>query len=570
MSLRINQNVLSLTASRNLALTQSSLNQAVGRLSSGLRINSAWEDPAGLAVSEKFRAQIASMAEAERNSNYNVNLLQTAEGALSVLDEKLVRMRALAVQASNGGLTDADRTIMDVEFQALSDEITRIAEVTNYNGISLLDGSTIGTANVMVNDGVLLTADTTNGAGGVSWVQDNSGLSKRIVVRSSSDFGTIDPTAEYFIDGVVDMGTTSIEVPAGGVNIRGFNLSISKLISTENNYTMFTSPVGGSGNVFDLDVSYEVSGTNSTVYALTDATGFNAFEHTRVNWDNCTSLGYIDGYRQGLEVGTGRFGGTPELELRGTWLGGYKSTTTIVRSLTDGAYTLFKAGAGFSMNSRFFSDVNADLNSTISLLDFSGSNFPNPSTLQLQNCEVTRNGVRNSSDITLIPNITAGNVASAFTNNKGLPNTFVGGSTAVSSESVTTINTIDVFEDVAGTFATGSLVHFDSPSAGQLRHLADDPREYRVTVSASVEGIANDTLKLKLTKWDDSASIFEDQFIQTRPVNNLQGGRDFAYFDLVKAVDLDVNDYVKLEVTNTTSTNDVTMELDSYLLVEER
>lgn len=467
------------------------------------------------------------------------------------------------IEGTDYELVDGGDTVNFLGTQAIEGE-----EVTFVYTGGVLSGTNIEDMPSTENDTTKVLRP--NGAGGVSWVQDNSGLSKRIVVRSSSDFGTIDPTAEYFIDGVVDMGTTSIEVPAGGVNIRGFNLSISKLISTENNYTMFTSPVGGSGNVFDLDVSYEVSGTNSTVYALTDATGFNAFEHTRVNWDNCTSLGYIDGYRQGLEVGTGRFGGTPELELRGTWLGGYKSTTTIVRSLTDGAYTLFKAGAGFSMNSRFFSDVNADLNSTISLLDFSGSNFPNPSTLQLQNCEVTRNGVRNSSDITLIPNITAGNVASAFTNNKGLPNTFVGGSTAVSSESVTTINTIDVFEDVAGTFATGSLVHFDSPSAGQLRHLADDPREYRVTVSASVEGIANDTLKLKLTKWDDSASIFEDQFIQTRPVNNLQGGRDFAYFDLVKAVDLDVNDYVKLEVTNTTSTNDVTMELDSYLLVEER
>ena len=366
------------------------------------------------------------------------------------------------------------------------------------------------------------------------------------------------------------MGTTTLEVPAGGINIRGFNLSLSRLISTEDNYTMFTSPVGGSGNVFDLDIAYEVSGTNSSVYALTDATGFNAFEHTRVNWDNCTSLGYIDGYRQGLEVGTGRFGGTPELELRGTWLGGYKSTTTIVRSLTDGAYTLFKAGAGFVMHSRFFSDVNADLNTTISLLDFSNSNFNNPSTLQLQDCEVSRNGAKDSSDVTLLPNITSSALASAFTNNKGLPNTFIGGGTTVSSESITTINTLDVFEDIAGTFTAGSLVHFDSPSAGQLKHLGEDPRNFRVSISASVEGVANETLKMKLTKWDDSASIFVDQFIQSRPVNNLQGGRDFAYFDIIKAVDLDVNDYVKIQIANTTTTADITMELDSYMLVEER
>lgn len=152
MSARINQNALSLTASRNLAVTQSSLNQAVGRLSSGLRINSAWEDPAGLAISEKFRGQIAGMVEAERNANYNVNLLETAEGALSVIDEKLVRMRALAVEAANGTLTSSDRTILNVEFQQLKSEITRIAQVTNYNSLNLLDG-TYSSANLTFHIG---------------------------------------------------------------------------------------------------------------------------------------------------------------------------------------------------------------------------------------------------------------------------------------------------------------------------------------------------------------------------------------------------------------------------------
>ncbi|MBM3328375.1 MAG: flagellin [Calditrichaeota bacterium] len=160
MSTRINHNVLSLTAQRNLQVTQTQLDQAVNRLSSGLRINNAWEDPAGLAISERFRAQIASLQEAERNANYNINLLETAEGALGVIDEKLVRMRALAVQASNGALLDGDREILDTEFQALKSEVTRIANVTNYNGLNLLDGTYatadlkfhIGTNNVSNQD----------------------------------------------------------------------------------------------------------------------------------------------------------------------------------------------------------------------------------------------------------------------------------------------------------------------------------------------------------------------------------------------------------------------------------
>ncbi len=141
MSTRINHNILSLSAQRNLYVTQNDLNRAVNRLSSGLRINNAWEDPAGLAISERFRAQIASMEEAERNANYNINMIQTAEGALSIIDEILIRMRSLAVEASNGGLSSSDRNALNLEFQQLKSEITRIADTTNYNGKYLLSGN---------------------------------------------------------------------------------------------------------------------------------------------------------------------------------------------------------------------------------------------------------------------------------------------------------------------------------------------------------------------------------------------------------------------------------------------
>jgi len=165
MSTRINHNILSLTAQRSIYQSQLSLDSAVTRLSSGLRINNAWDDPAGLAVSERFRAQIASMTEAERNSNYNVNLLQTADGALSVIDEKLIRMRALSIQASNGALTALDRVSLNVEFNQLRSEITRIANVTNYNGLNLINGDLsatgikfhIGTENVVNQDYYFVT-----------------------------------------------------------------------------------------------------------------------------------------------------------------------------------------------------------------------------------------------------------------------------------------------------------------------------------------------------------------------------------------------------------------------------
>ena len=140
MSMRINHNILAMTAHRNLWVTQNDLDSAVQKLSSGMRINYAWDDPTGLGISERFRAQISGMAEAEKNANYNVNLLATAEGALQVIDEKLIRMRAIAIQASNGALTSIDRQVANVEFQQLKSEITRIANVTNYNGLNLING----------------------------------------------------------------------------------------------------------------------------------------------------------------------------------------------------------------------------------------------------------------------------------------------------------------------------------------------------------------------------------------------------------------------------------------------
>lgn len=141
MSTMINHNLLSLSAQRAIWTTQNDLDKAVQRLSSGLRINYAWDDPTGLGVSERMRANIVGMQEAEKNATYNVNMLQTAEGALAVIDEKLIRMRAIAVQASNGVLTTLDRQVANVEFQQLKSEIDRIAQTTNYNGFYLLDGS---------------------------------------------------------------------------------------------------------------------------------------------------------------------------------------------------------------------------------------------------------------------------------------------------------------------------------------------------------------------------------------------------------------------------------------------
>jgi len=146
MSLVINHNLMAMSASRYLGISYSRLSTSVSRLASGLRINSAADDAAGLAIREMMRADIRVLSQGVRNANDALSLIQTADGALSVIDEKLIRMKELAEQAATGTYTSAQRLIMDSEYQAMASEITRIALATDFNGVKLLDGSLSGSA----------------------------------------------------------------------------------------------------------------------------------------------------------------------------------------------------------------------------------------------------------------------------------------------------------------------------------------------------------------------------------------------------------------------------------------
>lgn len=400
-------------------------------------------------------------------------------------------------------------------------------------------------------------------AGAVTGAEDFDQL---IRVQNESDFGVIDSDKVYFIDGQITL-TDSIEIPAGGIFLRGHGMDISKLIMTDSNSTMFVSAAGGSGNIFIEDMSLEVTGTGSKVYDLT-ATGSPAIELNNVNYNNCSSLGEITSYRQGLERNTGRFGGTPNLILSGTWAGGFLITTSIVRGLTDGSYALFEEGISFTMASRFKCDMNVDLNSTISLLDFDAANFPNPNTLQLTDMIVTRNGATDASDATLIPNIDETELPSIWTNNIGIPNTYVGIEGKITTEAATTIVTSGTFVDVAGTFTTTKEVHYTLENSNEFTAQASSPREMKVNVNFVIQGGANDEIELKIVIWDDSASTFVDYKSSKRTISNIIGGNDVAYFNFSDRIVVDDNDYVKLVVTNNTDTTNVTAQEDSEITVE--
>ncbi|PTN38650.1 flagellin [Desulfonatronum sp. SC1] len=141
MALTINNNLMAQNAARNLSAAYGRLGTSTERLSSGLRINSAADDAAGLAIRELMRAEISSMRQGIRNANDAISMIQTADGALAVIDEKLIRMKELATQAATGTYNSDQRLIIDSEYQAMASEITRIANATKFNGIYLLNGN---------------------------------------------------------------------------------------------------------------------------------------------------------------------------------------------------------------------------------------------------------------------------------------------------------------------------------------------------------------------------------------------------------------------------------------------
>ena len=189
MGLRVNTNVASLTAQRNLHNVTSRLQGNFSRLSSGLRISTAADDAAGLGISEKMRSQTRSYSVAARNAQDGISMAQTAEGALNEVSNILGRMRELAMQASNGTLSDTDRDVIDVEFQALDTEIQRISDETEFNGVTLLDTAGTAAIQVGINSGDTIDINTVDVD---STALGTGTLDTQDVTNANAALGTLD------------------------------------------------------------------------------------------------------------------------------------------------------------------------------------------------------------------------------------------------------------------------------------------------------------------------------------------------------------------------------------------
>ncbi|HBR96098.1 MAG TPA: flagellin FliC [Gammaproteobacteria bacterium] len=238
MAQTINTNIMSLTAQRNLSRSQGTMATAIERLSSGLRVNSARDDAAGLAIAERMNAQVKGMSVAIRNANDGISLAQTAEGGLNEVGNMLQRMRELAVQSANGTNSSSDRTNLQLEFSALNSEITRIAEVTQFNGLKVL-GSDAGNFEFQVgaNSGEVMSIATTSIAS----------LSASIGGSTASSANAAITAIDTMIDSI-----TSARATYGAAQSR-FNSAINNLqIGIENQ-------AAARGRIVDADFAVETA-----------------------------------------------------------------------------------------------------------------------------------------------------------------------------------------------------------------------------------------------------------------------------------------------------------------------
>jgi flagellin len=307
---RINTNTASLNTYRSYGSAQAGLEKNIERLSSGLRINKAADDAAGLAISDRMNNQVRGMQQANRNVQQGNNLLQTAEGAMNEIGNILGRMRELAVQSASDTVTQDDRSSIDLEFDQLRPEINRIADSTEYNNTKLVDGTKAktGTASAGIGDG--LTADSTSGisvasttTSGTYSITDASGKltltldtdstvtqtvdvsadgaqevqfdELGITLKLASNFTNHDGSNESSIDGgdiVVEGASQDITLQIGADNTAQDQLAFNLGSMTDEGLGISLSQLGGSGATI-ADAQSAINQLDSAIAKVNDERG---------------------------------------------------------------------------------------------------------------------------------------------------------------------------------------------------------------------------------------------------------------------------------------------------------
>ena len=373
----INTNVMSLNAQRNLMGSQASLATSMQRLSSGLRINSAKDDAAGMAISERMTSQIRGLNQAGRNANDGISLAQTAEGALGAVTDSLQRIRELAIQSSNATNSASDRAALNAEVQQRVAEITRIGSQTQFNGLNLLDGSftkqsfqvgananqtidinTIADARASALGGNVMTAKGTITGEVVGAIDNGMAASTAMTMSVTDGTGTTLTTSAINYDAssganviadAISRAGTGIGIEAKGVN----SATISNLNEAGTvKFALTTQTADGDGTFTTVTKPITAVITNqndlsalvSAINGAQATTGISASFTTTGNKSSIT-LSTLDGRNIGLDAFTGAgastidFSGTPVVEG-----GSAVKTGTVAITSANGEFSTANAG----------------------------------------------------------------------------------------------------------------------------------------------------------------------------------------------------------------------------------
>jgi len=311
----INTNITSLNTQRNLNSSQTSLSTSIQRLSSGLRVNSARDDAAGLAIAERMNSQVRGLNVAARNANDGVSLAQTAEGSLGKIGEMVQRMRELAVQSSNATNSNTDRASLQAEVAQLKEEIDRVAQNTNFNGTKLLDGSfTSARFQVGANAGesILISGITNAQLAGMGTVT-------RASTQSSTAISTLTATSlgDLTINGtdigVLGAAGTTQERQAqvvDAINRISSTTNVSAFLDTANNKIVMTSAAtitltGAAGASVGFVAADSATAAPSANMASLDISGYGGAQLAMLQCD--AALAQINGARATLGAVQARF-----------------------------------------------------------------------------------------------------------------------------------------------------------------------------------------------------------------------------------------------------------------------
>lgn len=438
--------------------------------------------------------------------------------------------------------------------QDLLEEITR--EISEGNARDELNGKTLNPS-IIAN----LMKDVCN----------TTGRYYTKVVRSAEDLQNIRSDINYMVDGPVDMGSTSIIVPEGGISISGLNgaRDTAILYSTADNYTMFVSPVGGySGNVYSETMTMYVTGANSKLFDLDNQGNNGSFEVNTINFGgfgdiSCTELGELTDYRQGFFDGCGFYNVNDGFTLSGDWSGLVLQNSNVLNSAN--AATLFKEGTDLVFSGSIRSNINfgvrpGSLHINSVLFDFTEDNIELTGGLSLNN---VRTSVTNA-----IPNIPGSSVYARYNDCEGIVNIYKGGRWNLTTEVATTVSVLQTPYKLSGTTAYNDLQHFEAVGNNAIRYIGDQPIEIRADFSFSLSGTNGDQIKIYIFQWDNSASslieIDESGAVTMNASGRAENVNGFGYARLEK------NDRIEFHVENYSAARNVTLLLDSSAAVSER